>query len=125
MSVKDRGQTVKQNKLRYECPQRHDPNNCDSPACPHCSKHHNSMLCYKREKEWKQTKKSTELRHPWKWAPGCDNPADLASRGIPPSELNANTLWWNGPPWLSEAISQLNSFNYQKAIKWKTVKLNL
>lgn len=29
------------------------------------------------------------------------NPADLASRGVAPSELRSKTLWWLGPQWLS------------------------
>lgn len=33
---------------------------------------------------------------------GEENPADLASRGVCPSELNSCTLWWNGPHWLSK-----------------------
>ncbi|XP_075151007.1 uncharacterized protein LOC142225118 [Haematobia irritans] len=30
------------------------------------------------------------------------NPADLATRGLTPSELKDNRLWWNGPTWLHE-----------------------
>lgn len=30
------------------------------------------------------------------------NPADCASRGMQPHELLQNSLWWNGPQWLSE-----------------------
>ena len=32
---------------------------------------------------------------------GVENPADLLSRGLDPSRLKLNRLWWNGPPWLS------------------------
>ncbi|XP_055306951.1 uncharacterized protein LOC129571207 [Sitodiplosis mosellana] len=31
-----------------------------------------------------------------------DNPADLISRGVPPSGLVKNDLWWHGPSWLSK-----------------------
>ena len=33
-----------------------------------------------------------------------ENPADLATRGKAPSELNSS-IWWNGPPWLSKPES--------------------
>ena len=32
--------------------------------------------------------------------PGEDNPADMASSGISPQELDASSLWRNGPDWL-------------------------
>lgn len=31
---------------------------------------------------------------------GRDNPADCASRGMPPSQLVDHDLWWTGPDWL-------------------------
>jgi len=34
--------------------------------------------------------------------PGRDNPADVASRGIALSELEAHPLWWTEPPWLGQ-----------------------
>lgn len=37
----------------------------------------------------------------WHWIAGLENPADLASRGIPSSQLIQNGLCWNGPHWLS------------------------
>ena len=37
----------------------------------------------------------------WSHVSGTDNPADPASRGIRPSELAHNELWWSGPSWLS------------------------
>ncbi|XP_025270835.1 uncharacterized protein LOC112639871 [Camponotus floridanus] len=36
----------------------------------------------------------------WHHVPGQDNPADCASRGLSPKELQSHPLWWQGPPWL-------------------------
>lgn len=36
----------------------------------------------------------------WKHVRTNENPADMASRGIKPSQLLNNTFWWNGPEWL-------------------------
>ncbi|XP_059047666.1 uncharacterized protein LOC131843089 [Achroia grisella] len=35
-----------------------------------------------------------------------ENPADIASRGVNPSELKEKQTWWKGPTWLSQEISQ-------------------
>lgn len=37
----------------------------------------------------------------WNWIAGKQNPADLASRGVTPQQLQQNSLWWHGPEWLS------------------------
>ncbi len=37
----------------------------------------------------------------WRHVRSADNPADCASRGIYPSALLNDTLWWNGPTWLT------------------------
>ncbi len=39
----------------------------------------------------------------WRYVPTADNPADLASRGLMPSELLNSVCWWKGPSWLSES----------------------
>ena len=36
----------------------------------------------------------------WKHCPGQENPADLPSRGIAPTELVTSKLWRHGPDWL-------------------------
>lgn len=36
----------------------------------------------------------------WNHISGSENPADCASRGLFPSNLLENELWWNGPRWL-------------------------
>ena len=37
----------------------------------------------------------------WNHVSGTDNPADCASHGLLPSELQNHNLWWTGTPWLS------------------------
>lgn len=41
----------------------------------------------------------------WRYVPTEDNPADCASRGIKPAELQSHTLWWSVPPWLIKSPS--------------------
>lgn len=36
----------------------------------------------------------------WRHIRGSENPADCASRGLTPTQLLDNTLWWGGPLWL-------------------------
>ncbi|XP_075160296.1 uncharacterized protein LOC142233297 [Haematobia irritans] len=38
----------------------------------------------------------------WRHVSTFDNPADLATRGVTPSELKENNLWWSGPSWLKD-----------------------
>lgn len=42
----------------------------------------------------------------WSHIATKDNPANLASRGVQPSKLVNNPLWWNGPEWLTKPMSQ-------------------
>ncbi|XP_029177497.1 uncharacterized protein LOC114945435, partial [Nylanderia fulva] len=41
----------------------------------------------------------------WHYVATSENPADLATRGISPSELRDRRLWWSGPPWLGSPSS--------------------
>lgn len=36
----------------------------------------------------------------WRHVKTASNPADLATRGIPPADLQGAELWWSGPTWL-------------------------
>ncbi|XP_062558241.1 uncharacterized protein LOC134223121 [Armigeres subalbatus] len=38
----------------------------------------------------------------WRHVAGTENPADALSRGITPGDLQNNSLWWEGPPWLKQ-----------------------
>jgi len=35
-----------------------------------------------------------------------NNPADLATRSISVKELDNNTLWWRGPPWMQSPMDE-------------------
>ena len=37
----------------------------------------------------------------WNHCPGAENPADIPSRGILPTQLASSELWWSGPKWLN------------------------
>ncbi|XP_036149070.1 uncharacterized protein LOC118647739 [Monomorium pharaonis] len=39
----------------------------------------------------------------WRHVPSADNPADVLSRGICPSELANHSMWWNGPEFLKSS----------------------
>uniref|UniRef100_A0A1I7VP95 Reverse transcriptase domain-containing protein n=1 Tax=Loa loa TaxID=7209 RepID=A0A1I7VP95_LOALO len=54
-------------------------------------------------------KRAEEIRNSHfklRYLPSYDNPADVATRGIPPTKLHYNRLWWNGPRWLDKDPSQ-------------------
>lgn len=42
----------------------------------------------------------------WRHCPGVSNPADLPSRGISIAELENSNLWFNGPAWLVNGITE-------------------
>ena len=59
------------------------------------------------EKEWRPfvQNRVNEIRKMvpiecWHHCPGRENPADIPSRGMMPSELSGNRLWRHGPNWL-------------------------
>lgn len=61
-------------------------------------------------KEWKpfvQNRVNTIRRlvphDQWKFCTGEDNPADLPSRGMSPTDLVGSIFWRYGPPWLTQA----------------------
>jgi hypothetical protein len=68
-----------------------------------------------QEKEWKQYVQSRveEIRslvpaEHWCHCPGAENPADIPSRGILPTELASSELWWSGPKWLTSMENPSN-----------------
>ena len=46
------------------------------------------------------------VRSDWFHVDTHSNPADLATRGLLPSDLISNNLWWNGPVWLLQPPNQ-------------------
>ena len=48
----------------------------------------------------------TSKPHQWGHVAGKANPADIASRGMNIKELEAATLWWNGPDFLQKEQSE-------------------
>lgn len=56
---------------------------------------------YNRVKEIHQL----TLGYTYKFCPGLENPADLATRGISAEELVSSKEWLHGPPWLVEPSS--------------------
>ncbi|XP_039280373.1 uncharacterized protein LOC120350555 isoform X2 [Nilaparvata lugens] len=52
----------------------------------------------------------------WNYVKSSHNPADLISRGMIPSELANNKLWWHGPPWLADPTDSWRSFSSHVAI---------
>ena len=49
---------------------------------------------------WKSEVLSLSESVNWHHCPGIDNPADIGTRGMLPSELSQSKLWWVGPEWL-------------------------
>ncbi|KAK2577936.1 hypothetical protein KPH14_012848, partial [Odynerus spinipes] len=50
-----------------------------------------------------QIQELTPTAH-WKHVPGASNPADCASRGLTTVQLATHSLWWTGPPWMSQPV---------------------
>ena len=45
--------------------------------------------------------KAVEIKEYWGHVAGLVNPADIGSRGVSPSQLLINNLWWVGQNWLA------------------------
>lgn len=71
-------------------------------------------------KQWKtfvanRTSEIQRLSHgKWLHVISSENPADIISRGISPSALVDDNLWWNGPSWLREKIPEQTIDNYDQ-----------
>lgn len=67
----------------------------------------------------------------WYHVPTSENPADLASRGIPSTVLLTETLWWQGPSWLQHSpdkwpkLQKPNHSTELEAKKPKIIALHL
>ena len=65
------------------------------------------------DREWKQSvqNRAMEIRNlvspnSWPHCPRRDNPADIPSRGINPSEIADSILWHSGPDWLGQTNTE-------------------
>lgn len=47
---------------------------------------------------------SLTLPELWNYCSGLDNPSDLTTRGESAQKILLSSLWWNGPPWLSQPV---------------------
>ena len=47
----------------------------------------------------------------WHHVLSKENPADCASRGLSPTTLSNQELWWNGPQWLSSNLNKIQQEN--------------
>ena len=63
--------------------------------------------------EWKQFVKNwvkeilaLTTKQQWRYFPTYDNPSDIGSRSMKASELEKNNLWWFGPEWLTQQVSE-------------------
>lgn len=63
----------------------------------------------------------------WRHVPSDQNPADLVSRGVKPSLLKQNSLWWHGPSWLlrDESLWPEKRFSNDNILEMKKVKKHL
>ncbi|MCP9265020.1 Pao retrotransposon peptidase family protein [Dirofilaria immitis] len=53
-----------------------------------------------------------KAKYAYRFIPSECNPADIATKGISPSDLANLTLWWNGPEWLKEEESNWPQWEY-------------
>lgn len=70
----------------------------DSTCVQHWIK--NDSIIYKRFVE-NRIHEIRQHKYQIHYVPSKDNPADILSRGSNPKSLKYNTLWWNGPNWLT------------------------
>ena len=47
----------------------------------------------------------TAVNHQWRYVPTCENPADIASRGLSPVKAKNSDLWFHGPRFLRDVTS--------------------
>ncbi|XP_011859022.1 PREDICTED: uncharacterized protein LOC105556535 [Vollenhovia emeryi] len=51
----------------------------------------------------------------WRFVPGKENPADCATRGLSAQEIENHSLWWRGPPWLSQTTTEWPKWSERKS----------
>ena len=68
-----------------------------------------SLFVSNRVKEIK-----TQVNTNFRYVNTAENPADIASRGMPYTELSKCNLWWNGPNWLLEDPTLWPDWNFDQ-----------
>lgn len=67
----------------------------------------------------------------WSHVDTHENPADCATRGLSPNQLNVFKLWWKGPNWLTNANDEYPKFCVRDInviddqLEAKTIKANV
>ena len=68
-----------------------------------------ALYWIENRKKWKQVvqHRVNEIlmrtsKDQWRHVPGKEDPADLGTRGVDPSQLKNSKLWWFGPAWLTK-----------------------
>lgn len=59
----------------------------------------------------------------WCHVPGTENPADLGTRGLLPSQFTNWDKWFKGPEWLRQPIDETGSFKYPEAFSFPEIAL--
>ncbi|VDN53459.1 unnamed protein product [Dracunculus medinensis] len=81
----------------------------DSRCALHWIQNHSRLLPRFIQNRVEEIRKA---KFAYRYIPSECNPADIATKGISPSDLANFTLWWNRPEWLKEEESNWPHWEY-------------